>query len=273
MLIVPGSGPTDRDGNNPLGVKAATYRLLAEGLAEHGITTVRFDKRGMFASAGAVPDANAVTIADYAADVHSWSAAIRSRTGASSLWLLGHSEGGLVALAATKNAPDVCGLILVSAAGRPLGQILREQLAANPAYAPLLDQAMKAIRFLEAGQRVDTTGMNPALLPLFRPQVQDFLIDQCSYDPAEMIASYPKPVLILQGRRDLQIDVADAERLKEANPSARLALLADTNHVLKTVRSPKREDNLATYGNPHLPLAPGVIETIAQFIAAAADPG
>jgi pimeloyl-ACP methyl ester carboxylesterase len=131
MLIIPGSGPTDRDGNNPLGVKAATYRLLAGGLAERGIGTVRIDKRGMFASAAAVADGNAVTVDDYVADVGAWISVIRKETGVSCVWLLGHSEGGIVALAAAQKLPDICGLVLVSAAGRPLGEVLRMQLRAN----------------------------------------------------------------------------------------------------------------------------------------------
>ena len=97
VLIIPGSGPTDRDGNSPLGIKASTYRLIAEGLKENGIASVRFDKRGMFASAAAVPDANAVTIDDYANDILLWIAAARQRTGNRCVWVLGHSEGGLVA--------------------------------------------------------------------------------------------------------------------------------------------------------------------------------
>src|SRR5438270_7894540 len=100
VLIIPGSGPTDRDGNNPMGVAAAPYRLLAEALAERGVTTVRIDKRGMFGSKPAIADGNAVTIADYASDVRSWVQAAREHTGASCVWVLGHSEGGLVALAA-----------------------------------------------------------------------------------------------------------------------------------------------------------------------------
>src|SRR6202161_2500240 len=132
MLVVPGSGPTDRDGNNPLGVKAATYRLLAEGLAAHGIGTVRIDKRGMFASSMAVADGNAVTIDDYVTDVAAWTASIRKQTSASCVWLLGHSEGGLVALAAAQKVPDICGLVLISAAGRPLGLGLRMQIRAKP---------------------------------------------------------------------------------------------------------------------------------------------
>src|SRR5688500_9408303 len=96
VLIVPGSGPTDRDGNNPLGGKAAPYRMLAEELSSRGVATLRIDKRGLFASKAAVADANAVTIADYAADVHAWAAKARALTGAKCAWVAGHSEGGLV---------------------------------------------------------------------------------------------------------------------------------------------------------------------------------
>jgi pimeloyl-ACP methyl ester carboxylesterase len=268
VLIIPGSGPTDRDGNSRLGVLAASYRLLAEGLAAHGVTSVRIDKRGMFGSAAATADANAVTIPDYVADVQAWTRVIRERTKASCIWLLGHSEGGLVAMAAAKN-PDVCGLLLVAAPGRPLGEILREQLKANPANAPVLDQALPAIDALEAGKRVDTTNMNPALLPLFRAEVQGFLLSALSYDPRRLLAGYAKPVLILQGQRDLQVREADARALKQADPKATLVLLPDVNHVLKSVASDDFRANFATYGNSSLPLAPAVVQAIGDFLISA----
>jgi uncharacterized protein len=268
VLIIPGSGPTDQDGNNPYGIRGSTYRLLAEGLAARGIATVRIDKRGMFASRAAVADPNAVTIGDYATDVHSWVAVIRAKTGARCVWILGHSEGGLVALAAGQQAENICGLLLLSTAGRPLGVILREQLKATPANRPVLDQALEAIDALEAGRHVDVSGMNPALLPLFRPQVQDFLISEMSIDPAKLIASFHKPVLIIQGERDIQVRVIDAERLKAANGAAELVLLPNANHVLKTVTSDDRAANLATYSDPELPLAAGLIDSIEKFLAA-----
>ncbi len=129
---------------------------------------------------------------------------------------------------------------------------------------------MAAIDALEAGKRVDVTSMNPALRSLFGPQIQGFLISVFSYDPAGLIANVAKPVLILQGERDLQVSVADAERLKQAAPEAELALLPDTNHVLKTVISDDKRANFATYADPSLPLAPGVVDAVASFVIASA---
>ena len=266
VLIVPGSGPTDRNGNSPNGLQASTYQLIAEGLLSRGIASVRIDKRGMFGSASAIPDANDVTIEDYATDVHAWVTTIRKRTGVSCVWVLGHSEGGLVALVAAQHTADICGLILVSTPGRPLGKVLREQLQSNPANAPILGNAISILDALDAGQAVDATKIDPALMPLFAPQVQRFLMSEWRLDPATLLAGYTKPVLIVQGLRDLQVGLQDAQRLKHANPRAELALVANANHVLKTVRTPDRSENFAAYSNPDLPLADNVVDVISTFI-------
>ena len=266
-LIIPGSGPTDRDGNNPLGVRAASYRLLAEGLFAQGITTVRIDKRGMFGSAAAVSDPNAVIIADYVADTEAWVNAIRTTTGAPCVWLIGHSEGGLVALGAAQQVKNLCGLVLVAAAGRPLGDVIKSQLRANPANAPLIGAADAAIDRLASGQKVDVSVLPPPLLPLFNPAVQDFLISAFALDPAKLAAGVHLPILIVQGGNDLQVSVEDAEKLKAANPSAVLEILPDVNHVLKDVASGSPPDNLAAYTNADLPLAKGVAATIAAFVS------
>jgi pimeloyl-ACP methyl ester carboxylesterase len=266
VLIIPGSGPTDRDGNNPLGVAAAPYRMLAEALAAKGVSTVRIDKRGLFGSNAAVADPNAVTIGDYATDTHSWVAAIRERTGAGCIWLLGHSEGALIALAAAQEPKGLCGVILVSGPGRKLGDVIRDQLRANPANAPLLDDAMKAISALEAGKDVDVAGMHPALQRLFAPQVQGFLIDAFARDPVKLAASLEVPLMIVQGERDVQVSIADARALAAAQPKAKLAVIAKMNHVLKDVDSDDRAANVATYGDPSLPIDTALVDAIAGLV-------
>ncbi|KTW00354.1 alpha/beta hydrolase [Sphingomonas sanguinis] len=269
VLMIPGSGPTDRDGNSPRGLKAASLRLLAEGLAAKGIASVRIDKRGMFASAGAVPDANQVTIDDYAADTRAWIAAIRAKTGARCVWVLGHSEGGVVALtAAAARAEGLCGVIAVSAPGRPLGAVMRAQFHANPANAPLLADADRAIDALEAGHTVPAASLTPPLPMIFADPVQPFLINAYAKDPAKLAAAVTKPMLIVQGEADLQVTVEDARTLKAGQPRATLVLLPGVNHVLKTVERDSRGANLATYADPNLPIAPGVVTAVADFIDA-----
>lgn len=266
LLIIPGSGATDRDGNNPQGVAAAPYRLLAEALAQHGISSARVDKRGTFGSFRA-GDANNVRVRDYVTDIRAWIDTLRLRTAAACIWVTGHSEGVLMSLAAAaQNSEGVCGVILISGAGRRLSDVLREQLRASPQFAAHLDRALPAVAELEAGRRVDTAGMAPMLLQLFAPPIQDYLIDNFAHDPAALAARVRVPILIVQGLRDLQTTEADARRLAAANPAARLMLLPDVNHVLKMVTSDDRAANVATYADPALPIAPAVVEAIAGFV-------
>lgn len=263
VLIVPGSGPTDRDGNSPMGLKTDAYKLLAWGLAEQGIATVRVDKRGMFGSAAA-GDPNAVSVDIYANDYRAWIDAIRAQTGRKCVWLLGHSEGALMVSAAAEGRKDVCGLILVAGMGRKMGDVIRQQLRDNPANAPVLDQALAAIDELEAGRHVDTTGMHPALMSLFAPKVQDYLISILAIDPVETLRKARVKSLIVQGRNDLQVTVEDARLLNKA-PRTSMELISDMNHVLKDAPF-DRAGNLATYADPSLPVSQRLISEIEDFI-------
>jgi pimeloyl-ACP methyl ester carboxylesterase len=266
VLIIPGSGPTDRDGNNPLGITAASYRLLAEGLARRGISSVRIDKRGMFGSKAAIPDANKVTIAEYASDAHAWVASIRKEMGVKCVWLLGHSEGSLVALTAAQQAAGVCGVISVSGMGRKLGAVMREQFRSNPANAPVLDAALGAIDRLEAGKAVDSSILPAPLQPLFNPAVQPFLRDLMAQDPPKLAASLKVPLLIIQGDQDLQVTVDDARALAAAQPKAKLIIAPGVNHVLKVPNGEGRAQNMAAYADRSLPVAPAVIDAVAGFV-------
>jgi len=268
VLIIPGSGPTDRDGNSPMGVTAASYRLLAEALANQGIGSLRIDKRGMFASKSAIANANDVTVSAYAGDVAKWVSVARAETGAECIWLLGHSEGGLIALEAAQDPKGICGIVLVASVGRTLGDTLREQLRANPANAPVLDEALAAITSLEAGKQVSARGMHPALMNLFAPAVQGFLIDLMSRDPAAMAGNLTVPTLIVAGSKDIQTPPADAEALAKGQPEAKLVIIEDMNHVLKEVKGEGRAANLATYSDSSLPIHPELIEAVGSFVTA-----
>lgn len=271
-LIIPGSGPTDRDGNNPFGVRAAPYRLLAEALADNGIASVRLDKRGIGASAASVADGNAVTVADYVGDISRWLSVTLATTGAPCAWLVGHSEGGLIALAAADDR-RVCGLILIASPGRRMDIILREQLATALAGTPLLAPANAAIDALAAGQPVSSDQLPGPLASIFAPPVQGYLIDLIRHDPATMIAATHVPVLILQGNMDLQVSEADAHALATAQPSARLFILPNVNHVLRPLpATADRAANLASYSDPAPPVSQQLVTAISTFIAAHSRP-
>jgi pimeloyl-ACP methyl ester carboxylesterase len=265
VIIIPGSGPTDRDGNNRLGIQTDAYRLLAHSLASNGIASLRIDKRGMFSSASPGIDPNAVTLDLYAADARRWLAHWRALEPDLPLYLLGHSEGGLVALLAAQDRPDLAGVILVACPGRPLGDVLRAQLRANPANAPLLAAAETAITELENGRTFDSATLPSALRPLFNNSVQNFLVSAFAARPAELVARLPQPVLVLQGDNDLQVSPDDARLLAAAQPRATLRIMENMNHILKIApRDPA--ENIATYRQPRLPLAPALARELAAFI-------
>lgn len=264
MVIIPGSGPVNRDGNAPqIGLRSNSYKLLAEELAKVGIASLRIDKRGMFGSRHASPDANQVMISDYAGDVRDW--VTEASKIANCVWLAGHSEGGLVALVSAINHPQdkLCGVILMAAPGRPIGTLLRSQLAGNPANRPLMPQIEKAISALELGKTVDEAQLHPALRPLFSHSVQPFLIDLFSYYPAEVASQWAGPVLILQGDADTQVGLKDLKLLSGALPQANVRILGRATHLLKR---DVPGNPLATYTDPSIPLHPGVTPAIHEFL-------
>lgn len=268
VIIIPGSGPTDRDGNSPrMGLATDAYKLLAEGLAEHGIASVRIDKRGFFGSEGAIADPNNVTMAAYSEDARNWVEYAGKL--APCVWIAGHSEGGLVALLVASNPPkNLCGIILLAAPGRPVGKLMIEQFESNPANALLMPSIRAIVADLEAGRTRDPTSLNPMLQPLFSAGLQRYMIDLFSYDPIQVARKWEGPVLIVQGDHDMQVRPHDADLLEHALPQARRLDLAGGTHLLKLFIVGKP---LATYADRTLPLHTELVPGIVKFIGSSAN--
>jgi len=261
VLILSGSGPTDRDGNNPDGGRNDSLKRLAWVLAKHNVASVRFDKRGVAASLAATPDERNLSVEAYVADAVAWGQKLKADPRFGPLILLGHSEGALIAsLAAPK--VDAAAVISLSGTARPIDQVLRRQLARS-LPPPLMLRSNELLDSLKAGRTDDNV---PAPLQvIFRPSVQPYLISLFRQDPAAAFAQLKMPALIVQGSNDIQVQVDDAKLLKAAKPDAQLALIEGMNHVLRIVPNDVKRQ-LASYKDPNLPLAAELGTRVLEFI-------
>src|SRR5579872_1301480 len=196
--------------------------MLAEGLAPRGISTLRYDKRGVGASQGALTAEQDLRFQTYVDDAKAWTEELYRRSGSTPVWLLGHSEGALIAEKVAENNPLVRGVILISGAGRRAADILREQLS-SILPEPLQKPAFDGLAELENGRLIPSPP--PQLLSLFRASVQPYMISWLPLDPAAILATLPQPVFILQGDTDVQVSTDDAKRLAAARPDAPLVIL------------------------------------------------
>jgi hypothetical protein len=269
-LIIAGSGPTDRDGNSAmLPGKNDAYRMLAEGLKAQGIASLRYDKRGIGASAAAGGPEEDLRFGRLVQDAALWITRLRNDFRFTTITVIGHSEGSLIGMLAARAArADV--FVSMAGPGRPAGDVIRTQLGAQLKGDPALLSASESIlASLEAGRPV--AQVPPPLAALFRPSVQPYLISWLNYSPAVELARLTVPRLIVQGTTDMQVPVADAQALKAAAAEAELRIIEGMNHVLKTVTDPGRQ--AASYVDPGLPLAADLVPAISAFVHDLETPG
>jgi len=262
VVIIAGSGPTDRNGNSLMGIRPNSYAQLAWRLAERGVATLRYDKRGMPGTKGTF-DMTTMTLDDFAADARAAAESLAHDVRFSRVILLGHSEGSSLALLAARAGPPVAAVISVSGLGRPFGVVLREQLARQFDGATLVRYDTAMAQYLRGEQPKDVP---PQLAPLFVPINLSFMKSLSALDPPAAIRAVRQPVLIVQGGRDLQVTVADAERLRNAKPDAQLVVVPLANHVLKQTSDTTLNGQMPTYQNPAVPIMPVVANAIADWI-------
>lgn len=263
VLIIAGSGPTDMDGNSAMmSGKNNSLRYLAEGLAGKGIASLRYDKRGIASSAAAGKDEYSMRFEDGIKDAQGWIDYLSRDKRFSGVYVLGHSEGALVGMVASLDNPKVKGYISVAGAGRPLYEVIEEQLSGQPEV--IRDMVKSINKSLREGKLVPDVPIG--LQALFRSSVQPYMISSYKYIPQEIIRKLKVPTLILQGKNDMQVSVKDAELLKQARPAAELHLIDGMNHVLKACDSMEQQKQLATYTDPSLPLQKDLLILIEKFV-------
>ena len=271
LLILAGSGPTNRDGNSSDGDGVDTLKLLANALAEKGIASVRYDKAGVATSLRAAPAREQDLSFDmYVDDAERWVTALRQDARVSQLSIAGHSEGALIGMLAAKRL-DVAAYISLAGAGRNAADLLREQLARQFGDAATRRKINDVLSELLAGNTVDVAGLPANLAGLFRPSVQPYLISWMKYDPAKELSALEAPTLIVQGTTDIQVSVQDAQLLAAAKPDATLLVVVDMMHELKHATSDAASQQLA-YTDASLPVVRDVVDRCADFVLEAAAP-
>ena len=259
-ILIAGSGSTDHDGNGPQ-VKPATLRKLSEQLAARKIATLRYDKRG---AGGWKPEFGRpedFRFKDYVDDAAALVSYLRGTGKFPRLALVGHSEGGLVAILTARRVP-VDRLVLLVTAARRQGDLLKAQLERKQIPPDVLQPIMKAIDSIMSGQIVDPPPPGLAIAPSMQPGLASAFTE----DPIDPLKLIDRPILIVGGGRDRQVARLDFVALSAAAPLAKTLWLPEMNHVLVDVADD--DDDLAAYNQPERALDTALIDSVAAFILA-----
>ncbi len=260
VYIIAGSGPNDRDGNQPA-AKSNAHLLLSDSLLSRGVSTLRVDKRMSGNSIVEMVSEEDMTFDYFVDDSKLWIDFLEKQNRFSDIIIIGHSQGSLVGILAAQNNNKVDAFISLAGPSGKVFEKLREQIYTQ---TPVFKTGLEPIFLkLEKGERVDS--IPPFLNNLFRPSVQPFLISWDKYDPTEEIKKLEIPIAIIQGTTDFQVSVADAEQLKEAYPKAELMIIEGMNHVIKDAPA-DRMKNMKTYTDPDLPINSSITQHIVEFV-------
>jgi len=256
-IIIAGSGPTDRNGNQNY-LKNNSLKKLAEALSNKGIATFRYDKRIVKQIKKRNVDPN-ITFDYFIEDATSVVDYFKNSKTFSKIYIIGHSQGSLVGMKAAQHHAD--GFISLAGAGKSIDAVIMDQISAT---APsLAEDAQKAFNILQQGET--TSNYPPALQSVFDVSIQPFMITWMQYNPSEELVKLDCPILILNGTKDLQVEVSEAELLKKAKPEAQLAIIDNMNHVLFNIKGDRLE-NSKSYNETFRPISETLITTIVDFM-------
>lgn len=259
VIIIAGSGPTNRDGNQNM-LKNNNLKKLATKLAENNISSFRYDKRIVKQIKTRKIDVESMRFKDFVDDANAVVSYFKKKKEFKNIYIAGHSQGSLVGMLAMKKAD---GLISLAGAGQNIGDVIIEQI--NNTARQFADDTQKVVTKLKAGKT--TTEFPPALASMFNLQTQPFMISWMQYNPTEIIKDIDKPILIINGTKDFQVSVDEANLLAAASKNAELKIIENMNHVLFTIEGDRLE-NSKSYNESFRELNQELIDTIVGFIKA-----
>ncbi|MEP6262613.1 MAG: alpha/beta hydrolase [Gillisia sp.] len=258
VIFIQGSGPTNRDGNQPM-MKNDGMKKMAHELAENGIASFRYDKRIFKMEKLRIREAD-LSFEDFVTDVNSIVDHFTKENKYEKIIIAGHSEGSLIGILAAQKG-EVDALISLAGPGRSIDEIIVEQLAKQS--AELSENARIALDEIKA--KGSTQNYSPYLESIFRASVQPYMKSWMQFDPAKELAKLEIPVLLVNGNYDLQVDVVDAELLQQASPDSKLVILDKMNHIFRKIEGESLE-NTKAYNEPNRPLHPELIPAMVDFI-------
>lgn len=261
VIIIAGSGPTDRDGNSPM-TKNNSLKYLAEGLNQNKIATFRFDKRTVKMSQQSSPDIDKIVFDDFVKDMKQIIEKFKNDSRFSKIILAGHSKGSLVGMLAAVDNPNVDAFISIAGAGQAIDYVIVEQL--HRQMPQLAENARQS--FDDMKSKGVSKDYLPLLASIFNPNIQPFMLTWMKYNPQEEIAKLNMPVFIINGTEDVQINTDEAQLLHKASPESELLIIENMNHVFKRIETGDTMDNGKSYNEPQRPIMTELTEGIVGFI-------
>jgi esterase/lipase len=258
VILIAGSGPTNRSGNSTMGGINNSLKFLAEGLTQNGIAVYSYDKRIFAQMITKTVDEKTLSFEDFINDTKDVITYFKSQKKYSKIIIAGHSEGALIGMVASLNNAD--GYVSLAGAGRCIDEVLLEQLGKQS--PKLKDAAQDGFVSLKEGKTFENK--NPMLASIFRESVQPYMISWIKYNPQVEIKKLTIPILLINGTKDLQVPATDAELLHVANSKSEVKIIENMNHIFKEITVD--EDNLKSYSDPKLPVIPEIISILTTFV-------
>ena len=256
-IIIAGSGPTDRDGNQNL-LKNNSLKKLAERLSENGIATFRYDKRIVKQMRQGNIDYN-ISFDDFITDAISVINFFKTKDDFNKIYIIGHGQGSLVGMIAAKDGAD--GYVSVAGAGKPIDEVIVDQINNT---APMFNEDTKRVfSVLKEGKVTDDYPL--ALATVFNKEVQPFMMSWMKYSPQLELKKLDIPILIINGTKDLQVSIEEANLLKAAVENTQIEIIEKMNHILVPIEGDNLE-NSKSYNESFRKLSLKLIDVIVEFV-------